>query len=65
LGNRWIHSQIPSSILEQVEVGIVPGAQQSPEISNWLQDEILARTKECPTAAESLIVDDKMPGVLY
>jgi hypothetical protein len=33
-------------------------------ISNWLQDEILARIKECSTA-ESIIVDDKMLGVFY
>jgi hypothetical protein len=57
--------KFPAAFLK-VEVGIVPGAQQSPVISNWLQDEIciLARIKECSTA-ESLIVDDKMLGVFY
>jgi hypothetical protein len=26
----------------KIDLGIVPGAQQSTEISNWLQDEIIA-----------------------
>jgi hypothetical protein len=47
-----------------VDLGIVPGAQQSPEISNWLQDEIIARTKECSTTG-GLQVDDKMLGMFY
>ena len=58
-----ISPNFPAAFLK-ADLGIVPGAQQSPVISNWLQDEILARIKECPTA-ESLIVDDKMLGVFY
>jgi hypothetical protein len=55
--------KFPAAFLK-VEVGIVPGAQQSPVISNWLQDEILARIKEC-SSAESMVVDSKMLGVFY
>jgi hypothetical protein len=46
----------------KVDLGIVPGAQQSPEISNRLQDEVIARTKECNAEAQ---VDDKVLGVSY
>jgi hypothetical protein len=55
--------KFPAAFLK-VDLGNGPGAQQSPEISNWLQDEILARTKECSTT-ESLRADDKMLGVFY
>jgi hypothetical protein len=44
--------KFPAAFLK-VDLGIVPGAQQSPEISNWLQDEILARIKGC-SGTESL-----------
>jgi hypothetical protein len=55
--------KIPAAFLK-VDLGIVPGAQQSPEISNWLQDEITAGIRECSTT-ESLQVDDKVLGVFY
>jgi hypothetical protein len=53
--------KFPAAFLK-VDLGIVPGAQQSPEISNWLQDEVIARMKECNAEAQ---VDDKVLGVFY
>jgi hypothetical protein len=44
------------------DLGIVPGAQQSTEISNWLQDEIIAMINKSLPEVKS---DAKMLGVSY
>jgi hypothetical protein len=51
----------PAAYLK-IDSGIVPGSQQSPEISNWFQDEIIAMiNKSLPEAK----VNAKMLGVFY
>jgi hypothetical protein len=46
----------------KLELGIVPGAQQSTEISNWLQDEIIAMISKSHPGAH---IDAKVIGVFY
>jgi hypothetical protein len=56
-------SKYPAAYLK-IDLGIVPGSQQSTEISNWFQDEIIAMimiNKSLPEAK----VDAKVLGVFY
>jgi hypothetical protein len=46
----------------KIDLGIVPGSQQSTEISNWFQDEIIAMINRSLPEAK---VGAKMPGVSY
>jgi hypothetical protein len=51
----------PAAYLK-IDLGIVPGSQQSTEISNWFQDETIAMTNKSLPEAK---VDAKMLGVPY
>ena len=46
----------------KLDLGIVPGAQQSTDISNWLQDEIIAVLNRSHAGAN---INAKMTGVSY
>jgi hypothetical protein len=46
----------------KLDLVIVPGAQQSTEISNWLQDEVIAMLNKSHPEAN---IDAKMIGVFY
>jgi hypothetical protein len=51
----------PSAYI-QMDLGIVPGAQESTAISNWFQDEIIAAVNKAHSEAN---IDAKTIGVFY
>jgi hypothetical protein len=53
--------KFPAAYLK-IDLGIVPGAQQSPEISNRFQDEVIERINKSHADAQ---VGAKMTGVFY